>query len=381
MRNRFWKTILFIGLSLLIALTLSISLQLELPTPGGPLPVGRTIFRWVDPSRPEVLTDDPNDFREVVAFVWYPAEQGTGTSARYFPDIATVSKALIQSGEVEWWEVVGLRLIRSKSNLDAEPVKDQSPFPVVLFSPGNGTNIEFYSSLAIEIASHGYIVVGINHPHDVAAVELSNGNIAPYDKVQWSLDAKAHQAYTAERIKVRTADMLFVLDQLEILNSNVTSPFSGLLDLNFLAAAGHSLGGITASEACKADARFKACLNFDGLQRGGPFSMDESAIPPEQPFLFLTKESQLPPKVIEKFESTSESYWVVIHGASHENFTDGPSLQPSLLPIPNQADRFMGLIQQYTLAFLDRTLKEQPDNLLSIAIDQEDVTIHTFPSR
>ena len=91
--------------------------------------------------------------------------------------------------------------------------------------------------------------------------------------------------------------------------------------------------------------------------------MDESALPPSQPFLFLTKESELHPKLIERFESTSASYWVVIHGANHDSFTDGPLLQPSLLPVPNQADQFMNLIQKYTLAFLNKTLKGQASDL------------------
>jgi dienelactone hydrolase len=343
--------------------------------------VGQTIFQWVDSSRPEVLTDDPDDSREVMAVVWYPARPGTGTQDGYFPGLSKVSQALRESGEVEGWEVLGLRFIRSNSYLDVEPVKDDGPFPVVLFSPGNGTNVEFYASIAGEIASHGYIVVGINHPYDVAAVELSNGSVAPYNTAQWSLSMSAHQAYTAERIKVRTADVSFALDQLEIMNSNANGPFAGLLDLKGVAVAGHSLGGITASEACKGDERFRACLNFDGLQNGGPFSTDASATPPNQPFMFLTKESQLHPLLIEKFESTAESYWVVIHGASHDSFTDGPQLQPSLLPGPNQADRLMRLIQKYTLAFLEHSVKGRSARLLSNSVEGHDVSVKVFPSR
>jgi predicted dienelactone hydrolase len=369
-----WRIFIFI----VLILALSIYSQLGLPTPGGPYSVGRTIFRWVDRSRSEVLTDDPNDVREVVAMVWYPAEPGTGEQAGYLPNLSSVSKALMESGEVDWWNVLALHLIRSESSLDARPLKDQVPFPVVILSPGNGTNIEFYSSLAGEIASHGYVVVGINHSYDVAAVELSNEEIAPYDKEQWSLTIEAHQAYIAERIKVRTADVLYVLEQLDDMNS--TGPFAGIMDLDSVAVAGHSLGGITASEACKADIRFKACLNFDGLQKGGPFSMEESAIPPDQPFMFITKEPQLHPKLLERFETMSESYWVVVHGASHQSFTDGPLLQPSLLPGPNQADQLMDLIQDYSLAFLDHTLKGRSNDLLSETIDQAEVSVKVFPS-
>ncbi|HSL42690.1 MAG TPA: alpha/beta fold hydrolase [Anaerolineales bacterium] len=378
MHTRTWKIILSIGLSVVVVFALVLHPQLELPAPDGSYAVGQTVIHWVDASRPEVLTEDPNDVREVVALAWYPAEAGTGAQTGYFPNLDRLSQALVESKEVAWWEVAALRFVRSQILIDAIPLKGEGPFPVVIFSPGNGTNMEFYSSLAGEIASHGYVVLGLNHPYDVPAVELSSGDVAVYEKEQWSLEPEAHQVYTAERIKVRTADMLYVLDQLDDMNS--AGRFAGILDLGSVVAAGHSLGGITASEACKADTRFKACLNYDGLQQGGPFSMDEAAIPPEQPFLFLTKEAELHPRLLERFESTPESYWVVVHSASHQSFTDGPMLQSFLWPGPNQAGRWMDLIQQYSLAFLDHTLKGQPRDLLSRTLEQADVSVKVFPS-
>jgi hypothetical protein len=373
-----WKVILFISLFLTLLLTLSVYSQLELPAPGGSFAVGQMLFKWVDTSRAEDLTEDPNDFREVVALVWYPAEAGSGVQADYFPNLSTVSDALIQSGEVKAWQVLGLRFVRSESRWNANPIKSEEQFPVVVLSPGNGTNVEFYSSLAGEIASHGYVVVGLNPPYDVPAVQLARGDIAPYDKDQWLLDPEAHQTYIAERIKVRTADVLFALEQLDDLSAN--GPFAGIMNLDSVAVAGHSLGGITAAEACKADPRFKACLNFDGLLRGGPFSVEATTIPPEQPFLFLTKESQLHPTLLERFESMPESYWVIVHGASHQSFTDGPLLQPSLLPGSNQADRFLHLIQKYALAFLGQTLKGQLSQLLAMPVTAQDVSVIVFPS-
>lgn len=380
-RSGFKKILVPTALFLLLLLALSVFVQLQLPAPTGPYAVGRTILRWTDTSRAEVMTEAPNDVRQVTALVWYPAVPATGQHAGYFPDMDSLADELADSGEVAAWQVYGLRWIRTDSPLDAQPVIDQAPFPVVLLAPGNGTNVEFYSSLAGELASNGFVVVGINHPYDVAAVQLSDGSVAPYDKEQWSLDVAAHQAYIAERHPVKIADLLFVLDQLSLMNSDTASPFAGILDLDAAAAAGHSLGGLVASDACKLEARFKACLNFDGIQKGGPFSMDESALPPKQPFLFLTKEAQLHPKLVQAFESTAESYWVVVHGASHDSFTDGPLLQPSLLPIPDQNDRYMDLIESYTLAFLAKTLRGEPDSLLSETISGEQISVRVFPSR
>jgi dienelactone hydrolase len=372
------KVVAMIGLVFILIFTVSIYLQLQLPTATGPYAVGQTVFRWVDDSRPEVLTANPDDFREVIALIWYPAESGTGAGSSYFPGLSTVSKAMVESGEVESWEVFGLRFIRSQNLLNAKPAKSDAPYPVLIFSPGNGTNVEFYNSLASEIASRGYIVVGLNHPYDVAAVELSDHTIAQYYKKQDSMEMPAHEKYIAGRIQVRTQDVLFTLHYLENLNSDPNSVFAEALDMTSVAVAGHSLGGITASEACKAETRFRACLNFDGLQRGGPFSTAETATPPDQPFMSVTKESQLHPRLIEKFKSMKEGYWIVIHGASHDSFTDGPLLQPRLLPISNQADQFMQLIQIYTLAFLDQTLKDQPSSLLSRSVHLQDVSVEVY---
>ena len=375
------SVVVYIGLVLIVLVALSIYLQLEIPEPDGPHRVGRTIYRWVDTARAEILTADPTDHREVIVMIWHPAVSDTGTETEYFPGLAVVADELVKSGEVMWWQALGLRWVRTGAPLNAEPLKEQAPFPVVLLAPGNGTNIEFYSSLAGALASHGYIVVGINHPYDVAAVELSDGKIAPYDKEQWTRNVAAHQNYIAERHVVKVDDVLFVLDQLEILNADTSSPFAGMFDLESMAAAGHSLGGVVASDACKQDSRFKACINFDGIQKGGPFSMDESAIPPAQPFLFLTKEAQLHPQLIQGFEATSASYWITVHGALYTSFTDTLLLQPSLLPGQNRADEHMQLIQDYTLAFLDQFLKGPLDIPLLEPVESREISVKVFPSR
>jgi len=373
------KIFALIGLFFLILLALSVYLRLKLPQSTGPYAVGRAIFKWVDTSRPEIMTENPKDFREVMVLVWYPAVKGTGIQAEYIPDLPVITNDLAHSGELEGWEAFGLRWVRPNSFQNAKPLREAAPYPGVLLLPGNGTNIEFYSSLASEIASHGYIVIGINHPYDVTAVELSNGKVAPYDKEQWSLGIAAHQAYIAKRHKVKVGDALFVLDQLKVLNSSASSPLAGILDLNNMVAAGHSLGGIVASDVCKAVPDIKACINFDGLQKGGPFSMEETALPSTQPFLFLTKEEQLHPKLLQRFETTSESYYVVVHGASHDSFTDGPQLRPSLLLFPNRTDQFMSVIQKYTLAFLDQILRSQPSELLEHTTKGHDISVTVFP--
>ncbi len=374
-----WRTIGFAGLALLALAALSVAMQVNFPGPTGSYAVGRTTLRWVDNSRPEVLTPAPADFREIVAEVWYPAEAGTGTHAPYFPNLDHVAQGLVTSGSVTRIEAWGLRLIRSNSLLDAQLSDAQAAYPVVLVSPGNETNVEFYSGIADDLASHGYMVVGINHPYDVGAVELGDGSVAQFAADQWPREIHAHQAFVAERVAVRTQDVRFTLDQLEALNASGQGPFTGRLDLAHVGIMGHSLGGITASEACRADPRLLACLNLDGLQPGGPFSVLENTEPPEQPFMFITKEPVLSEHNIAQFEAIpSGSYRVVIYGAGHQNFEDGPVLLPSLLPLPNKADRILALTRAYTLAFFDQALKGQFSSLLAKPLQDQEVLLEVY---
>lgn len=360
----------------------SFALQLVLPAPTGPYAVGRTALRWLDPSRPEVLTQAADDSREVAGIIWYPAQEGTGRRARYFHDLSRVASDLRVSGEVSPIEVLGLPLIRSGARQDANVSQAAATFPVLVFSPGNGTNVEFYAALAEDLASHGYIVVGVNHPYDVAAVELASGKLARFAAGIETTDVSQRAAFVQGRIDVRVQDVLFVLERLEELNTDTQSRFAGRLELSRVGILGHSLGGITAAQACVRDPRFKACLNLDGLQRGGAISAVPDPALPLQPFMLVTKEEQIRPTLAQQLEALpGGSFLVQVHGARHESFTDGPLLIPSVLPAPNEADSILELARAYIVAFFDQTLKGQPNPLLRNALSNPWVKTEVYAPR
>ena len=74
-------------LSVLVALVLVVAVagfayaevksneEVSLPEPTGPYAVGRASYDWVDSSREETFTKKEGDKRELMAFVWYPAEK------------------------------------------------------------------------------------------------------------------------------------------------------------------------------------------------------------------------------------------------------------------------------------------------------------------
>ena len=70
----------------------------DLPRPTGPSAVGRAILYWKDPSRQEVLSDDPGDKRELMVDLWYPAQPQAGSpSAPYVAEAEAILKAQADS--------------------------------------------------------------------------------------------------------------------------------------------------------------------------------------------------------------------------------------------------------------------------------------------
>ena len=146
---------------------------LVLPEPTGPYAVGRTSFRWVDEDRPEVLSERSDDNREIAVLVWFPAQSTQcSESAPYLndPDVLTVA---LSEDEASFLSSVQTHSIDDAVLLAPEP----TGIPVVLFSPGNGTFPALYTTHAEDLASHGYLVVVVDHPYDSIATRLSDGRI------------------------------------------------------------------------------------------------------------------------------------------------------------------------------------------------------------
>ncbi len=341
----------------------------SLPRTTGQHVVGRTSRLWADNTRGEEQTSAADDVRELPVQIWYPAKAGTGRATGYFPDLRKVSKGLTASGEVGSIEAFGLGFVGSRERLDAIPM-DGPPRPVILLSPGNGTNVEFYDGIAGELASQGFVVVGINHPYDVAAVMLQNGSVAQF--VEGPVD-RARPQWVAQRVRIRTADMLAVLARLG--EANRSDPLlKDQLDLQRVGAMGHSLGGITAVQAAYASPVIRACLNVDGLQRGGPFAVEPADARPAQPFMFVTKEERLGPAATALLQSgSSPAYLVTTPGAQHGDFSDGGSLA-----LGGRGSRVVVLMRTYTLAFFRQTLLGQPDPLLAAPSKSEQVHLEVF---
>ncbi len=125
-------------------------------------------------------------------------------------------------------------------------------------------------------------------------------------------------------------------------------------------------------EACYLDSRCKAGLTEDAWLV--PFSREMLTTGVEQPFFFMQSESWSGERNTLMFDTlfaNSKSpitAMLSINGTKHYDFTDIPMLTP-LAPLiglkgPIHAQRGLSIINAYTLAFFDQTLKNNPSPLL-----------------
>lgn len=345
--------------------------HLAIPAPTGPHAVGLERLAWVDASREEVHTPTAGDHRAVAVRLWYPAEHGSGTLGAYLPELGAIGEGLQAAGAVGRVEAMGLRWVRHHARQDAAVATAGPAFPVVLLSPGNQTNVAFYATLAEELASRGYAVVGVDHPYQVAAVELPGGAIATYDHADDGLGA------VPRKVDERVDDLQFVLAQLHARGRDLAE---GRLDLSRVAVIGHSLGGLAAVELCRRRPDILACANLDGQAAGGPLSTRADATAPEQPFLFLTKERDLHPELQRRFELAGEgAYRVVVPAARHDHFADGALFRPSINPFARTVDRVAVTTRGLVAGFLDRHLAGAGARAFAGVPAATDVLVNAYP--
>jgi dienelactone hydrolase len=175
------------------------------------------------------------------------------------------------------------RVVRTHSSVDPPISSDQLSYPVVIMRAGAGALTTDFTTLAEDLASHGYVVVGFDAPYRSWFVVLPDGRVilrSPLANPENS--PPAEQSRVIEKLlPMWTSDAQFVVDQLDHLNT--TDPkFTGRLDLKRLGIFGHSFGGAQALQFCHDDARCKAGIDLDGAPYG---SVVKESL--KQPFLFL----------------------------------------------------------------------------------------------
>jgi dienelactone hydrolase len=196
-----------------------------------------------------------------------------------------------------------------------------------------------YTTLAEDLASHGYVVVGFDAPYRTGLVVFPDGRViarTPENNPElcWGRD----QTRCLNRLLAAwTADIAFVLDRLERLNaSDAPGKLTGRLDMTRVGVFGHSFGGAQAAQFCHEDSRCKAGIDVDGAPHG---SVVQTGL--HQPFMFLLSDhgdSSSDPES-RQIQADIQSIYdrlppdgrlrIAIRGANHFTFSDDGALLKS----------------------------------------------------
>jgi dienelactone hydrolase len=381
----------------------------QLPTPSGPFGIGRVGYDWTDNARSDRYSTDLQAHRELMVYLWYPISQkAADTKGTYLPAAkemdATpdIQHSMQQEFEANWPLIVSGTL--TSHVRDGAPIaKSPKRFPVVFFSHGSGGTSFESTSLIEDLVSHGYVVVAIEHTYTAIAVAFSNGKIVPFHQEPVGLTPEQRfqrmMEQAAAGIKEGAADIRFVLDKLTELNGVDTQHFllAGRLDLNDVAAMGHSAGGAFIARACQLDERFKACVDLDGTMvpvAALPDYSDDKTM--KQPLLLLEVyhpesrmggthaqiEDYFKKKEAQLQSCPAGSYDVVLKspGIFHGSFSDYPLLAAAgNANATAMALHNLHLVQIFARAFLDKYLKHETQPLFQSQEYLAEATIQQYP--
>src|SRR6266849_9939324 len=261
--------------------------ETTLPMPTGSFAVGRAIYDWTDDARLDTLAPVPGTKRELLVWIWYPSAAGQSVAMDDYVPAQMRSAAGPGSGP---WRLMtrDASKVHGHSTRDSDLSPQQRSYPVVIMRAGASAGVLAYSTLAEDLASHGYVVVGFDAPYRTSVVVFPDGRVmrrTPENNPELCAEKEqAQQAGCMSKLMTAwTSDIAFVLDQLERLNrSDAPGKFTGRLDLTRVGVFGHSLGGATAAQFCHDDSRCKAGIDVDGQPFG---SVVQAGL--HQPFMFL----------------------------------------------------------------------------------------------
>ncbi|MFE2992011.1 alpha/beta hydrolase family protein [Streptomyces sp. NPDC059262] len=351
--------------------------RMKLPAPTGPYGVGTVSLRLVDRRRADPWVAGRR--RELMVDVRYPAHsvashprvpQMTQGEAAGFDRVNNFGD--LPKGRVDWSGT------QTFAHLGAPPDR-RRPRPVVLYSPGVGDPRTLGTTLTDELASHGYVVVAIDHTYDASAVEFPGGRVETtllpqeFEQAQQAGPA-AVVALMQKTCAARVADTRFVLDEVE------RAFATGRLERAPIGMFGQSAGGFAALQTMHDDGRIAAAADLDGVLAYVSDDHDEGELSPvardgvDRPFLLMGMDGD---------DRTNVPSWralwehsdgwhrdLVLRGAQHATYTDATSLIPQIarqLGLPDEtvtglvgtvpAARAIAAQRAYVTAFFDRWLR------------------------
>ena len=322
------------------------------PKPSGKWQVGTSDLIW-----------DKPDLSGIVAKVWYPTDIENNNPDPYIDRIDLILSALTVGKNPLYKFIFKLYFARIRTPVSRDAILGDIPdgFPVILLSPGFGLTSVLNTFYALEFASHGSIVIGINHPGSSASTLLSNGSAIGIDEKTNEMTkklfsnnskllkenptefARLTDETACEAMMLQADNISFVLDTVLYLNSATDSLLYQKVKETKIFAAGHSIGGSASFIACGQDWRISKGVNIDSYINIDPNLISESTNYQNKELLFVRSDRKQYPKNktrkgvydllyavdevrIENFSTKANLRKISFAFSSHLDFTDLPFL-------------------------------------------------------
>ncbi|XZG69315.1 alpha/beta hydrolase [Chitinibacteraceae bacterium HSL-7] len=351
--------------------------------------IGVRTFHFTDANRLDPLADTPRQ-RELMVKLWYPASKNTTKPVVhhwYHSEKAITGSDYPGDNE-------RMQKIDSRSRLNAELAEKETPFPVLVFSPGYASNLESSQFLYEDLANKGFVVVVIGHTHQHSLLTMASGEVI---RIDWEkrandfdggitldelnalmtelkdeplthgvkqriYDAFAKCEGDHKQLKIWQDDTRFVLAELEKLNTDSSGVFAKRLDLSRIGLLGTSYGGTKSLQYLSEidNPSIRAAANIDGqdyyLTATHQFN---------KPILLMATESWVHKDYDVIYDTaSSDAYYVTIKGSLHGDITDSTYLareyKPSEFLGPIDGETMRTITNQSVLAFFNQYVKTLP---------------------
>ena len=318
----------------------------------GEHPIGEASAILVDSSRTDPFEQD-GSFREVPVHFYYPADAAEGER-----------------------------------------------FPLVVFSHGAFGYYQSNTSTYMELASNGYVVAALDHPHHAFFTTDTDGKTVLVDTAFFNTalnlntiaDKQEQLALYREWMDLRTGDMNFAVDAIKAaaaagaMGESWFIPDSegeklrsvpGMIDGSRIGLMGHSMGGATAVQLGRDRGDIAAVIDLDGTMLGEYLGVENgellvSDVPYPIPVLdFNNWESYIEQEEYrargyrypnaEVVDHAAVGFSVGMRDAKHMDFTDLPLLSPMLGKMLGSGERsteeIMTIVNSLVLQFFNCYLK------------------------
>jgi pimeloyl-ACP methyl ester carboxylesterase len=232
----------------------------------------------------------------------------------------------------------------------------ETKMPVVVFSHRLDGNPTDYRPLLEELASHGYILISLNHPSSSGNAPFTQENLRTRGL---PLGGRGNEAFMTEVERltaIQANNIEFIVD---LIHRGELHELSNLGPINQIVLAGHSIGGAASVIASRKHPNIVGCINLDGGLLG-----DRKTEGLEIPMLTLLSKPikksasnfAMQQKIVQDIETFHEnspnSHKEQINNCTHYDFGSLPALLLHLIDQKPPAGSLQGALQTHKAASL-----------------------------